>query len=239
MIQPRPFRSVVRPALARLLALGQLDAPAITALEGAIDFAKRVPARRELLVEGQEIGDARLLVSGWAVRARLLPDGRPQLLGFILPGDLIGFCRQARPLATSTVLTVTDVTTCALPPAALSPSLAQVYAISHALEEAYLLAHITRLGRLNAQERIGDLLLELNDRLGASGLAEGGRFELPLTQEALADALGLTSVHVNRMIQQARREGDLQWRAGQIVLNDPAMLAVKVGRMPVQVCATT
>jgi CRP-like cAMP-binding protein len=94
---------------------------------------------------------------------------------------------------------------------------------------------VTRLGRLNAQERIGDLLLELNERLALAGLADPQGFAMPLTQEMLADALGLTPVHVNRMLQLARREGDIEWRPGRVTLTDVAALAQKVGRAPVRV----
>ena len=77
---------------------------------------------------------------------------------------------------------------------------------------------ITRLGRRTAYERFGNLLLELYHRLHVVGLARDGRFALPLTQEMLADALGLSVVHVNRTVQQMRRDGLLELRAGTVVI---------------------
>lgn len=223
-----------QPALTRLAALAALDVIAIKALQDAIGGARFVRARRELVAEGSP-AQRLLIVSGWAARVRQLADGRRQLLGILLPGDLIGNCRHPEPLAMSTVTAMSDVSVCVAPPASVSPSLDEAYAISHAYEEAYLLAQITRLGRLNAQERIGDFLLELSERLEMSGLAQGGSFELPLTQETLADALGLTSVHVNRMLQLSRKEGDLVLHGGRLTLPNSAMLAHKVGRSPVRV----
>lgn len=111
----------------------------------------------------------------------------------------------------------------------------QAYAIGEALDEAYLLGHIVQLGRLNAQERIGDFLLEIYERLSLAGLTVGGSFEMPLTREMLADALGLTPVHVNRMIQQARRDGDLMWKSGRVLLRDPERTARTIGRQRPQV----
>lgn len=110
--------------------------------------------------------------------------------------------------------------------------------MSQALDEAYLLDQITRLGRLNAHERIISLLLELYERLDRAGLTSNCSFEVPLTQEVLADSLGLTSVHVNRMLQQARKDGDLQWRDGLVTLYDPGKLGPKVNRPPVCVTAS-
>lgn len=158
-----------------------------------------------------------------------------QFVSFLLPGDLIGLCRHDRPLAVSTVQTLTDVKIAAAPEGEF-PDLDQAYAASNALE-AYLLAQITRLGRLNALDRICDMMLELHERLTLAGLAQGDSFEVPLTQEMLADALGLTPVHSNRMLQQARRDGDLEWRGDRVTLRNPAALARRIGHVPARITA--
>lgn len=230
-------REQAHPVLQRLGALVPLDAEAHDALYGALSHSYRQRARSELVAEGAPITGPRLIVSGWAARVRLLADGRRQFLSFLLPGDLIGLCRQPEPLAVSTVLALTEVTLCPAPPPGASRQLDQVYALSQALDEGYLLEHIARLGRLNAYERIVSLLLELQERLSLSGIGSEDGFEMPLTQEILADALGLTPVHVNRTLQQARRAGDLDWRRGRVLLRDPAVLADAIGRSPMRVSA--
>ena len=164
-----------------------------------------------------------------------MSDGRRQILSFLLPGDLIGYCRHSRPVAISNVLAVHELSICTAPSPQDFPALAEAYSISGALEESYLLAHITRLGRLSAQERIYDLLLELRQRLALAGLARGGSFELPLTQEMLADALGLTPVHINRTLQLARSSGDLQWTGRRVTLVHPNAMAERVGHGPARV----
>ncbi|KQN92817.1 cyclic nucleotide-binding protein [Sphingomonas sp. Leaf231] len=237
MIRGQLRGEVREPALTRLMALTSLDAPAVAALNDALAHAHPIRVRRDVITEGREIAEPLLLLSGWAARVRLLPDGRRQFLSFLLPGDLIGWCDHPYALAVSTVVAMSDVTVCPLPPAETGTPLHAAYAISRAMDEGHLLAQITRLGRLNAQERISDLLLELHERLTLNGTANSNGFDLPLTQETLADALGLTSVHVNRMLQQARREGDLQWRVGHVRLSDPAGLARKIGHAPVRVSA--
>jgi CRP-like cAMP-binding protein len=226
------------PAITRLSALAPLDAEAIQALERSIASSVTDRARSELLTERREIPAALLIVEGWAARVRILSDGRRQFLSFLLPGDLVGMCRHARALAVSTVVAITPVKTCRAPDGDLHPALEQAYAVSRALDEAYLLAQITRLGRLNALERLADVMLELHERLTLAGQIRNGTFDMPLTQEMLADVLGLTPVHINRMVQQARRQDWLEWRAKRVTIRDATALASKVGRVPVRVQAS-
>lgn len=232
---PHAIHPASHPAVARLANLAPLDPEAIQALERAVAASVTDRARSELLTEGQEISGALLVVDGWAARVRILPDGRRQFLSFLLPGDLYGMCHHERPLAVSTVVAITPVRTCRAPDQAHHPALAQAYGVSRALEEAYLLAQITRLGRLNALERLGDVMLELRERLAMTGQVRNGTFEMPLTQEMLADVLGLTPVHVNRMVQQARAQGWLEWRARRVKILDPVGLAAHIGRTPPRV----
>lgn len=231
------LRHLDAPAVLRMEALTPLDPVARQALQAAVARSRKIAPRRELMIEGREIRETLLVVRGWAARVRILGDGRRQIMNFTLPGDLVGLCAQDRPVASATIVAMTPVSVCTAPDVSISPALAQAYAISRARDEAYLLAQIARLGRFNAHERIADLFLELLERLEMAGLAGQGRFVLPLTQEVLADALGLTAVHVNRMLQQARRAGELSWQSKELVIHDPAALARQVCRVPVKVTA--
>lgn len=219
--------------LRKFLALTKLDEAAVTALEKALALATTHRARTELLREGQPIKATLLIVKGWAARVRYLPDGRRQILSLLLPGDIIG----NRAVAASTVVPLTDVRTCNAPSADLSPSLSQAYAVSSAIEEACLLAQITRLGRMNALQKLYDLVLELHERLSLAGETPNGSFDFPMTQDMVADVLGLTAVHVNRTAQQARHEGWLDWHGKQMTIKDPAAMAAIVSRTPLTVRA--
>ena len=220
------------PALRRLASLAPLDTWSFDAIEAALAKRQRVRRRRDIIGEGKPVAGARRIVSGWAARVRIFADGRRQFLSFLLPGDLIGLCRQPEALAVSTVTTLTEVEIC---PAPESTALETVYAVSSALEEAYLLEHITRLGRMSALERIYSLFLEFHERLSRNGLATKEGFDMPLTQEMLGDALGLTAVHINRMLQDARRADILELNGGRVRLCNPAMLAQQIGREPIRV----
>jgi CRP-like cAMP-binding protein len=223
------------PAVERLARLAPIGAEGRKALEEAARERHRASPRTELLREGKPIARPKLMLAGWAARVRMLDDGRRQFMNMVLPGDLIGLCRQRRPVAVSTIVALSEVHWCHAPDAEPDSGLAEAYAASGAFEEAVLLAQITRLGRMTAAERICDFLLELRARLGLAGLASDTSFDMPLTQEMLSDALGLTSVHVNRVVQSLRRDGDLQWKGGRVTLADPAALAAKVGRLEIAV----
>lgn len=224
-------------AMRRLQSLSPLDGLATAAIERAAARSRRVERRAEVFREGQDMHGGLLLLEGWTARIRQLPDGRRQLVSFGLPGDLLGYCQFDGARASSTMAAVTVVTICHLPDPTLSPALTRAFAISRALDEAYLIAHVTRLGRLNAHERLIDFLLELYERLEPCGLAEAGRFLIPLTQEAIADALGLTPVHLNRTLQEARRNGEVTWTGREVTLHDPDAAAVAVGHTRARVCA--
>lgn len=212
-------------AIARLEALAPLGRADLALLEQASQVPRSVPANREIVVEGEPVTQPSIILSGWACRVRHFADGRRQVLSLLLPGDLIGMCRQQRPVAATAILSATKVTMCAVPePASRSP-LAQAFAISAALEEAYFLRQIARLGRLSAYERLIDWLLETQERLMFAGLADAQRLPMPLTQEMIADVLGLTSVHVNRTLRALRLDGLVEQRSGVVMLKDRARLA--------------
>lgn len=190
----------------------------------------RFPARSELVDEDSEGANPLLLLSGWACRARSLADGRRQILDFILAGDLIGYCRPGgRTLAASFALTaVTVVPATKFYSAALDDNganLADVYRALERRQEMRLLNQIVRAGRQTAYERLAHLLLEFRDRLERVGLASENSFAMPLTQEILADGLGLSVVHVNRTLQQLRRERLVTINDGIVTLLEPGQLS--------------
>ncbi|MDB5710330.1 MAG: Crp/Fnr family transcriptional regulator [Sphingomonas bacterium] len=215
----------IRYPLSKLSALVPLDDHDRHLLSEAAKTTHLVQARREILREGDPIKRASLILNGWAFRARLLPDGRRQILYFLLPGDAIGLCRHLNPTALTTIVSHTNVLLCPAPePRAeqLHTGLAEAYSMSQVHEEEHLLRHVTRLGRLGAYDRIIDWLLETGDRLALSGMGTPDRFPLPLTQEMIADTLGLTSVHVNRMLQLMARDKLVRLRNGTATLMDRA-----------------
>jgi len=199
-----------------------------------LELVRSLSERRERRHPGEVLaseGEAlkpRFVVSGWACRQRLLPDGRRQIFSLLLPGDSFGF--DPRPTLSSIVALTALETVDASPAQAAArrgdaAGLARALAAADFIENALALDHAVRLGRLTALERVAHFLLELQERLAASGLGDRERFPLPLTQEILADILGLSIVHVNRTLQQLRRGGVIELRSGVAILLERDTLA--------------
>ncbi len=208
----------------------------------ALRLAQRASlAETELCAAGAVGVRPRFLIQGWAGRLRMLPDGRRQIFHLVLPGDLIGSClRPHQPATAATVaLTRVETTSAAGLAALLGPAVPQaslsLTAACVALEqegETLLLDQITRLGRQTAYERTAHLLLEIWERLAVVGLAEGNTFRWPLRQDTMADLLGLSVVHVNRTLQQLRRDGVIELRGGVAVLPEPERLQAAASVAP-------
>ncbi|MBP0495345.1 Crp/Fnr family transcriptional regulator [Pararoseomonas indoligenes] len=215
--------------LGGLMPLGPLD---MLLLDGLGRHVRSSPAGEEIGEHGAPLR-ARLIRSGWAGAVRTLEDGRRQIFRLLLPGDCIGTSTTPSALAVSTTLALTPVETVELEPVMTAlredpdrhAALATAFALGTAQAEAGLLDHLMRLGRQTALERTAHLLLELRDRLAAVGMTGRTSFPLPLTQEILADTLGLSTVHMNRTLQELRRLRLLRLDKGQAELLDPTRLA--------------
>jgi CRP-like cAMP-binding protein len=179
-------------------------------------------------------GDRRplLVASGWAAIAATLEDGRRQIISLLIAGDVVEPLLDLQPgvsvVALTAVTTVDAGGFIALlrdrPPGELRP-LTDAWVQMRQGNQARLLRQIVRLGRLSAYERTAELMVDLHSRQQRAGLADSQGMPLPLTQEMLADHLGLSVVHVNRILQQLRRDGLIVFRAGRIVLPDLPRLA--------------
>ena len=234
------FASSGNAAFRRLAALASLTDADLAALADSAAAMTRFAAHREILRESAPGLAPSIVLSGWACRVRLFSDGRRQILSFLLPGELIGMCHHRQPLAATSVVALTPVELCPAPPGCKDHEgggLADAYAVSGALEEFYLFRQIARLGRLSAYERMLDWMFEMRDRLALAGLVADDSFPMPITQEGLADALGLTSVHVNRTLQLMRREGLVELRGGMARLIDPQRLMSLIDYRPANVTA--
>ncbi len=217
----------------RLGRLAELTDEETALLESlATTFGERA-AGTELVREGEALDTPRLLVAGWACRFRTLPDGRRQIFAFTLPGDLYGLCVRPDAVALTPTVALTPVVVADAAPlgeaikdkADTHPGLAKACFAMASLEEAYLLNQLMRIGRQTAYERTAHLMLEIQQRLIAVGLADESSVGVPLTQEIMADALGLSVVHLNRTLQQLRRDRLMEFKNGLVKVLEPERLA--------------
>ena len=189
------------------------------------------PAGHELVREGQPLNRPCLLLEGWAVRQRVLSDGRRQIFSFVLPGDAVGLCARADGIAIQSTLALTPIVVAPMPilnkrlQSGPNNALAEAAWDMLSLDESFLVNQVVRLGRQSAYERLIHLLLEFHDRLKARDAVEDGSFVMPFTQEVPSDALGLSTVHTNRTLQQLRREHLIETHAATVRLVDPLLLA--------------
>lgn len=182
-------------------------------LELSCRDAKPVRARSDIVLGGNPSGHVHVLLGGWACRTRTLADGRRQITAFLLAGDICDLDNLYIDPPAETVSTLTECDVVAIPTTRLrkllqrDPGFAEALGWLAAREKVVLGARIASLGQRPARERIAHLLCELVTRLRAGGEAAGDSCRIPLTQEQLGEALGLTTVHVNRVLQGLRAEG--------------------------------
>ncbi|MFC0406716.1 Crp/Fnr family transcriptional regulator [Roseomonas elaeocarpi] len=171
-----------------------------------------------------------LLVEGWLVRSQTLSDGGRQITDIVLPGDLCGWA------AAEFQGTGEDIRACG--PTRIAVLRKDVvierdlFAVWRSWERArdvearILRSRLVSLGRRNARARTAHLVAELYHRLRRVGLADSGSFRCPLTQGQIADVLGVSPVHINRVLQELRREGLIAFNKQQVMIPDLARLHV-------------
>lgn len=179
----------------------------------------------------------KLIVSGWACRECILGNGRRQLLSILLPGDLIGNWSEERALDLVEVVAISDVRLIDIAGflRAIEEDPERYTGIADGLsalrfsEERRLLDHMVRLGSQPALQRIAGFILELFQRCRVIGFVSGGSFVMPLTQEMVGDALGLSLVHVNRVMRQLKTNHLIDLHSGIFRIQDLAGLALAAG----------
>ena len=169
-------------------------------------------AHVDIVSEGMPPRSVFMVTEGMAVRYRALPDGGRQIMTFLIPGDLCDFHgfllrRMDHSIASLNNVRIAPISRERLMDAFKHPRISAALWWSSMQEEAMLRERIVSLGRRDARARIAYLLCELLWRHAAIGLADGGRFRFPLTQTELGDTLGISPVHVNRILKEYRARG--------------------------------
>ena len=200
------------PFVVRVMQYVALSAADLKSLDAIIDGEITIRRRRDLVVDGYEYRKLGFVKEGYAMRYKLLRNGKRQILNVILPGDVVGLPGSFHDRALYSVTAISDLR---MHVCVLDAYVRLCYqrpqfglALSWiAVQEATTYAeHIIDVGRRTPIERLSHFLLELYARLRAVGYTEENRFTLPFSQEVMADVLGLSVPHLNRMMQQLRAE---------------------------------
>ena len=187
-----------------------------------------VPARRLIFRERDALDFLPLISAGWAACCVTLVDGRRQILDFLLPGDIAPAATFFEQVAHYSVEAVTDIRyrrilrTDFNSVLAANADLFEKFSRLLASEKARSDRLAVDLGRRSADERIARLILGLTGRMKQRGLAEGDTFDFPLRQHHIADATGLTSVHVSKVLTEFRRAGCIAITERSLTIKDAA-----------------
>ena len=190
--------------------LSDLDQQAILRLPNKI---RRLEAQSYILREGDRPDRCGVLLEGYAFRHKLTGDGSRQILAINIPGEALDFQNLFLEEADHNVQMLTRGVIADVPREAIEDLVARHFEVGRAIlisslvEASIFREWVVNIGQRDSRSRIAHLLCEFAYRLNAQALHAGDIYELPITQEQLADATGLTPVHVNRVLQALQREG--------------------------------
>jgi CRP-like cAMP-binding protein len=227
-----PLESPLTRKLSAFVALSETD---LETLARFYQRRRRFKAGHPMIHEGQTNASAFILARGWACSYKILPDGKRQIVDFQVPGDFLGLrsilfrtadhsVEALTPIEASEVL-ASDI----LNAFAHAPRLATAVLWAASRDEAMVVEHLVNLGRRSADERLAHFLLELGARLKLVGMSDKTGFDCPLTQYHLGDAMGLSAVHVNRVLRHLRDKGLLTFQKGRVTFDDFARLSELAG----------
>ncbi len=207
------------------------DRNEIEALERISKYPRKMRAQEILVHDGSHVSCVCLMITGFAYRYKYLSDGKRQILGYLLPGDL---CDTQFVISNETdhnIALLTDSEVVMIPIHVLMgtmvahPKIERALLLAAVVEWAMLREWLLNVGQRAALQKLAHFFCEIAARLRAIGAVNSdGSFALPLTQAELADTMGLTTVHVNRIMQRFRHDGIVAWSRGRLTILNPSML---------------
>ncbi|MFN3819981.1 Crp/Fnr family transcriptional regulator [Blastomonas sp.] len=224
------FDSCFVARLKRYLDLTPTERDAIAQLERD---PKSYPAGSVLWNEGDDVSELLIVHQGWALSETRLPTGKRQILRFHFSGDMIGASGIAFSDAPSSIVAATDMVVCRFPRLALGktfaahPRLAALFFSISQMESIDLSDRLRSVGRSEGKARLANLFLSIAARMRAVNGDDDPVIRIPLTQSDLGDAVGLTQVHVNRLIRQMTEEKLItRHRSTVTLVNEPGLIAL-------------
>ena len=219
----------------KLTGLADLAAEDIAALELATAHPRAFYAKQDMIREGDRPGPVFVVLEGWACRYKILPGGTRQITAFLLPGDACDLHSAVLHEMDHSLQALTDAKIALITGDDMAGLMKSRPHIAHAMYRAQLIdegtlrAWIVSMGRRSSKERVAHLMCELYLRsLSTNGDPEAG-IALPISQVVLADALGMTPVHINRILGELRQDGVMALKRGSLRVLDPVKLVQTAG----------
>lgn len=203
----------------------------IAVLDSVLDPPRRVPAGADIVTENVHASHSTLILSGLSGRYSTLADGGRQITEINVPGDFVDLHSLLMKQMDHGIVALSDCTYATAPHARLieiterHPHLTRLLWLDTIIDAAIHRQWLVAMGRRSGLGHLAHLLCEMYLRLQVVGQTEGMAFELPLTQSVIGDVLGLSTVHVNRLIAELRAEGLVAWSSFQVEILDWDRLA--------------
>lgn len=218
--------------LERFASLHKTD---VAALTKATANARWVKPRHDLIREGDRPGVVFVILEGWAFRYKILPSGTRQVLAHLMPGDSCDLHIALLAEMDHSIQTTTRAFVATIDRVEMDlllerhPGIAKAMYIGQLIDEGTMRAWITSMGRRSSVERVAHLMCELYLRARNIGLTEEDHLKLPLSQAMLADSLGMTAVHLNRVLKKLRLDNAMTLQRGSLTITDATKLAQIAG----------
>jgi CRP-like cAMP-binding protein len=225
------------PLLNKLELFGRLSDSDRQLVQAVVRHPRRVPAKANIIQEGDTPSDVHLVYSGLACRSKLLPNGKRQIFAYLVPGDFCDLHVFILRHMDHTIETLAPCEFVEIPRARVleltaHPEIARALWWANLVDEAVLREWLVNLGQRDALHRIAHLFCELHLRMDSVGLVEEDTFSLPITQAELGETMGLSTVHVNRALQELRSRGLIAFNSNKLVISDIGRLRAMSGFNP-------
>jgi len=214
----------------KLKSFGVLEEADIAALVSATSRGRLIGTKVDLIREGDRPGPVFVMLEGWAFRYKILPNGARQIMAFLMPGDCCDLHVGLLAEMDHSIQTITQAEVATIEREQMDalmdmhPKIARAMYISQLVDEGTMRAWITSMGRRTSIERAAHLICELYVRAHNIGLTSSPELSLPLSQLLLADALGMTPVHLNRVLKELKLQGAMTLQRGTLVVINPEKL---------------
>lgn len=229
--EARTVRTLMGRLTAHIPEHSPLTEPEVAVVKKLQSAVRHVHRGSDIIVQGRKYDGIFIIVEGFGLRYKIMSDGKRQVFNISLPGDMVGYPACFFDQALYSVTALTKVTICAITFADMAdmfrsfPRLAMALFWSTANETAMFGEHLTDVGRRNAYERVAHFVLEMSTRLNEIGMGDGRTFIMPLSQAKIADVVGLSVPHINRMLRRLRDEQLIEMKGSQIRIVDYDSLA--------------
>ena len=216
----------------------ELSAEDHTLLERLVGPVQSAPANFDLIREGDTPNDVFLIVDGFACRYKITKEGQRQIMAYLIPGDMCDLHVFVLKTMDHSIATLSPCRYVRIPVSTISallddPRLARALMCASLVDAAVLREWLVNLGQREAAERVAHLFCELLLRMRAVGLTPtGDGYVLPITQVDLADTMGMTNVHMNRTLQELRKQNLISLKSKTIVIPDVDRLNEFAGFTP-------